>query len=162
LAWARRFSRMSRTCSSLIRDQSISSHTGVAHEPQSLDSSLSANLMASVSGVSNLHAFWVAYLLSTFFDVKIPRWAAEFDQCIGDTLEVRERDLAHFQRHISRTGGKRLHQLPKFGEEGKNITRVASASQLADLKNLYVGRRAPSYAFSDDDTRSAVSILYSS
>lgn len=161
LAWARRFSRISRTCSSLIRDQSISSHTGVAHEPHSLDSSLSANLIASVSGVSHIHEYYVAYLLSTFFYIKVPRWAAEFDQRIGDTLKIRKRDLAHFQRHVSRTGGKGLHQLPKFGKEGKNITRMASASQLAYLKDLYVGCRPSSNAFSDDNTRSAVSILYS-
>lgn len=39
---------MSRTCSSLIRAQSISSQIGLVQEAQSFESSLSANLIASV------------------------------------------------------------------------------------------------------------------
>lgn len=47
-AWACRCSSISRTWSSLIRAQSISSQTPLVQEEHSLDSSLSANFTASV------------------------------------------------------------------------------------------------------------------
>lgn len=153
-----RFSKISLTCNSLIRAQSISSQTGLVHEAQCLVSSLSANLLASVHAVSNTDLHKASAKL-TLLDVKVPCRTAKLNYRICDALKVQQGHLVRLQRHIGGAGGQSLQQVPKLWEEGKNIAGMALVSEPSYLKNLNTRCLTAANTLANNDTCGSETLL---